>query len=120
MQFADNSQNDIYAAVKTPSGGSSANDLLTGDLSEFQSQTGYTPPQGTQSTVISGENWNYQIITYQNQSSGQVEQVVIYATIHQGKGFIIELQAPQSQFPAINSQFFAPMLGRFQFVAPGQ
>lgn len=119
-QFTDGSQTDIYAAVKTPSGGTSANDLLNGDLAEFQSKPGYTPPQGTQSTTISGENWSYEVTSYQNQASGQVEQVVIYATIHQGKGYIIELQAPQSQFPTINSQFFAPMLGRFQFVTPGQ
>lgn len=116
-QFTDPSQGDIFAAVKTPSGGSSASDLLNAAISEFSSQPGYTPPQPAQSATIGATNWDYQTITYQ--ANGQTEQVNIYATIYQGKGFVIELQAQQVQFSTIYPQFFAPMLTRFQFVTPG-
>lgn len=117
-QFSDTSQTDIYAAVKTPSGGSSATDLLTADTTEFSSQPGYVGPQATQSATIGGTNWTYQTISYQ--ANGQTEQVNIYATVNQGKGYIIELQAEAAQFSTIYTQYFTPMLTRFQFVAPAQ
>ena len=117
-QFIDPSQTDIYAAVKTPSGGTSATDLLNADTNEFSSQPGFQGPQSTQSATIGGTNWSYQTIFYQ--FNGQMEQVNIYATIYQGKGYVIELQAQQAQFSTIYAQYFAPMLTRFQFVTPGQ
>jgi len=116
-QFTDTSQTDIYAAVKNPSGAASANDLLTGDTGEFSSQNGYTQPQPAQSATIGGTNWSYQTFTYQ--PNGQTEQVNVYATIYQGKGYVIELQAQQAQFSTIYAQYFSPMLTRFQFVASG-
>jgi hypothetical protein len=39
----------------------------------------------------------------------------VYATVHQGKAYIIELQAPDAQFDSANTQYFEAMLGRFQF-----
>lgn len=117
-QFTNPSQTDIYAAVKTPSGATSVNDLLAADASEFSSQNGYAAPTSTQNTTIAGTNWNYQTFTYQ--PGATVEQVTIYATIYQNKGYIIELQAPQGQFSTITGQYFNAMTSRFQFVAPGQ
>lgn len=117
-QFTNPTQPDTYAAVKTPSGGASVTDLLSADASEFSSQPGYQAPQSTQNITIGGTNWSYQTIFYQ--ANGQMEQVNIYATIYQSKGYVIELQASQAQFATAYGQFFSPMLTRFQFVAPGQ
>lgn len=117
-QFTDAAQTDTYAAVKTPGGSASATDLLTADTGEFSNQPGFQGPQGTQSATIGGTNWSYQTIFYQ--SNGQIEQVNVYATIYQGKGYVIELQAQQSQFAPAYAQYFTPMLTRFQFAAPGQ
>lgn len=117
-QFTDAAQTDTYAAVKTPGAGASATDLLAADTAEFSTQPGYQGPQGTQSATIGGTNWSYQTIFYQ--LNGQIEQVNVYATISQGKGYVIELQAQQSQFATVYGQYFAPMLTRFQFAAAGQ
>jgi hypothetical protein len=117
IQFTNPGNADtIYAAVKTPSSGSSsASDLISADVANFSGQTNFTGPQSVLSATIGGENWSYSIITYQLNS--QTEQVNIYATIHQGKGYVVELQAAQAQFPSINTQFFGPMIASFQFVA---
>lgn len=116
IQFTNPGNTDIiYAAVKTPSGGApSASDLLTADIANFSSQPGFQGPQSVLSKTIGGENWSYSILTYQLNS--QTEQVNIYATIHQGKSYVIELQAAQAQFPSIDSQDFELMLTSFQFV----
>jgi len=81
----------------------------------FSSQPGYSAPTPTPSsnTTIGGENWSYQIAYYQ--LNGQTERIEVYATVHQGKAYIIELQAPDSQFDTINMQYFERMLARFQF-----
>ncbi len=103
-------------AVKTPSAGAtSASDLLAAEAVNFSSQTGYQSPQNLPSVTIGGENWNAQVLYYQ--INGQTEQVNIYATIHQGKGYVIELQAGQTQFPSATTQYFGPMIASFQFVA---
>jgi hypothetical protein len=63
--------------------------------------------------TIGGENWSYEIATYQN--SGVAEEVMVLATVHGNNAFIIELQAPQQQFQTIDSTYFENMLNRFQF-----
>ena len=110
----------IYAAVKTPSlaGTQTTSDLITADLTNFSSKTDFQGPQSVLNTTIGGESWDYSTITYL--LNGHMEQVNIYAVVHQGKGYVIELQAAQDQFSSINSQYFAPMFASFQFVAPTQ
>lgn len=117
-QFSTTSAVDtVYAAVKTPSTtATSASDLLSADIATFSGQTNFQGPQSILSTTIGGENWSYSTITYQ--LSGHTEQVNVYATIHQNKGYVIELQASQDQFSTINTQYFRPMLASFQFVTP--
>lgn len=106
----------IYAAVKTPStNATSASDLLTADEANFSNQPGYQGPQSAPSVTIGGENWNAEVLYYQ--LNGQTEEVNIYATIHQGKGYVIELQAAQAQFSTIMTQYFSLMITSFQFVA---
>ncbi len=73
-------------------------------------------PTTSSNATIGGENWTYQIAYYQ--SNGQTERIEVYATLYQGKAYIIELQAPDAQFDAANTQYFESMLGRFQFQQP--
>ena len=115
VQFFNPSQTDIYAAFKTPgTTTSTASNLVSTDLQTgFASQPGYVPPTTSENTTIGGENWTYQIAHFNINS--QVERIEVFATVHQGKAYIIELQASDSQFDTLNSQYFATMIGRFQF-----
>lgn len=117
VQFTNPAQGDQYASFKTPGQTASpAGDLVTGDLqTNFATRPGYTPPASTSTTTISGETWATAIAYYQSDAQ-QKERVEVFATVHQGKAYIIELQAPDSQFDAVNNQYFNYMLGRFQFL----
>jgi hypothetical protein len=115
IQFLNPAQQDEYAAFKTPGTTTSTADaLVSTDLqTSFASKPGYAPPTGTQSTTIGGVTWVYQSASYQLNS--QPEQIEVYATVYQGKGYVIELQAASSQFSTVNTQYFATMIGSFQF-----
>lgn len=115
-QFTNPSQSDEFAAFKTPGATTmTADQLVSSDLNSFFSQSGNITPTPTPSsnTTIGGENWVYQTSYYQ--LNGQTERIEVYATVHQGKAYIIELNAPSAQFDAVNMQLFESMLGRFQF-----
>lgn len=115
-QFTNPSQTDELAAFKTPGMTSmDAGQLVNNDLSNFSTQPGYTTPTPTASSnaTIGGENWSYQIAYYQ--LNGQNTRIEVYATVHQGKAYIIELQAIDSNFDMVNTQYFERMLARFQF-----
>jgi hypothetical protein len=115
LQFLNPAQQDEYAAFKTPGVTTSTADaLIMNDLqANFATKPGYTPPTGTQSTTIGGVTWVYQIASYQ--LNNQPEQIEVYATVYQGKGYVIELQAASSQYSTVNTQYFATMIGSFQF-----
>ncbi len=115
-QFTNPSQADEFAAFKTPGmTTNNAGQLVNNDLSNFSSQSGYTEPTPTPSSnaTIGGENWSYQIAYYQ--LNGQTTRIEVYATVHQGKAYIIELQAIDSNFDMVNAQYFERMLARYQF-----
>jgi zinc ribbon protein len=116
-QFTNPSQLDEFAAFKTPGTTSStAGQLVNTDLTNnFSSLPGYIAPTPAPSSnaTIGGENWYFQTAFYQ--SNGQAERIEVYATVHQGKAYIIELQALDAQFDAANTQYFERMLARFQF-----
>ena len=117
VQFLNPSQQDQYAAFKVPTiqGNANASDLVNTDLQNvFASQSGYTAPTSTSVTTIGGETWTYAIAYYQ--LNGQKERVAVYATIHAQKGYVIELQAADSQFDPVNTQYFSIMIARFQFL----
>ena len=120
IQFTDPSPPDVYAAFKTPGATTNnAGTLVNTDLqTNFASKPGYTPPTASATTTIGGENWTYAIAHYQ--LNNQMERIEVFATVHQGKAYIIELQAPESEFDAMNSQYFEMMLGRFQFLQSAQ
>jgi hypothetical protein len=115
-QFTNPSLSDEFAAFKTPGATTlTADQLVSSDLNGFFSRLGNITPTPTPSsnTTIGGENWVYQTAYYQ--LNGQTERIEVYATVHQGKAYIIELDASNAQFDAVNMQFFESMLGRFQF-----
>lgn len=95
----------------------SAQNILAGDLQGFANQPGYTPPQGgPTASTIAGETWVSSMATYQlSVTDTTKERVVVYATVHAQKAYIIELQAPDTQFDTVNNQYFVNMIGRFQF-----
>ena len=122
VQFTNPAQTDEYAAFKTPGvTSSSASQLVTNDLqTNFAGKPDYQPITSTagSTATIGGETWTYESATYQNpEQNNTVEQITVFATVHQGKAYIIELQAPQSLYGTVNAQYFTPMLTRFQFEA---
>ncbi|MBV9617529.1 MAG: zinc-ribbon domain-containing protein [Ktedonobacteraceae bacterium] len=125
VQFADPATPEVYASFKTPGATSSApNDVLMNDVqSTFGSQPGYaapTPPAAANAT-IGGAPW-YAIATNYNDTQNQPVHVEVYATVYQGKAYIIELQSPDTnnQFDSMKQQFFVNMLVKFQFVPTTQ
>jgi zinc-ribbon domain len=118
VQFLNPTQQDQYATFKVPpiQGDANASNLVDVDLQQvYVSNTGYTAPTSKSITTIGGETWTYAIAYYQ--LSGQKERVEVFATIHAKKGYVIELQAADSQFDAVNKQYFAIMIARFQFLS---
>ncbi|MBV9708391.1 MAG: zinc-ribbon domain-containing protein [Chloroflexi bacterium] len=110
------SNQDQFASFKAPGPTSSAaGDLVMSDLqTNFAYREGYQPPTSASTTTIGNETWVTQTVYYQN--NNQRMRLDVYATVHQGKAYIIELQAQDAQFMSINAQYFATMLGKFQFV----
>jgi hypothetical protein len=122
IQFIDTAQPDAYAVFKTlgPVSGS-ANELINNDLqTNFAPQPGYIAPKQTSTTTISGETWATSVAYHDGKpgpdGTPTQERVEIFTIVHQGKGYIIELQAPDTQFDTVNTQSFENMLGRFQFL----
>jgi hypothetical protein len=116
-QFTNPTQSDQYASFKAPGPtNSSANDLVNNDLqTNFASKTGYTAPTTTSSTTISGTTW-ITAVAYYLSDTQQKERVQVFATVYQQKAYIIELQAPDSQFDGVNSQYFNLMINHYQFL----
>lgn len=115
VEFANPKAPDEYAAFKvTAASGDKASDLVNTDLqSNFASKQDYVAPAGLQTTTIGGVTWVESIATYT--LNGQTERIEVYATVRQGKNYLIELQAPDNQFDNVNSKYFVTMLGNFQF-----
>lgn len=115
VQFTNPSVQDQYAAFKVAgSTSATANQLVDTDLqNNFASNSGYSPPTSSQSTTIGGVTWVYATATYD--LSGQTERIQVYATVRQGKSYIIELEAADSDFDTVNTKSFETMLGSFQF-----
>ena len=113
VMYTNPTTTDQYAAFKTPGATSQNADYwVTTDL---QTNFHVTPPS-LSTTTIGGETWAYAIAQYQSPSNVK-EQIEVFATVHQGKAYIIELQASVDQFSTVNTKYFAKMLGSFQFVS---
>ena len=113
--YNSNLQNDVYAIFRTPGQASdTANNLVANDLNTYYaSKTGYAVASSFANRTIGGENWSYEVSTYQN--SGLAEEIVVFATVHASNAFIIELQAPQQLYLTVDSTYFENILNRFQF-----
>ncbi len=116
MQFTSPNEADIYAAFKALGASqSTASTIAMNDLQTYYaSQPGYTVTQPGSTATISGETWFNATATYQ--LNGQTERIIVYAIIHQGNAYTIDLQAPDSQFDTINAQYFNVMLSKYQFL----
>jgi hypothetical protein len=121
IQFANPAAVDQSATFKAlgPTAGAPS-DIVQMDLQQnFANKTGYTVVTPNSTAHIGGETWFRAVITYQvanTQGTPQTEYVEVYGDVHQGKGFILELQASQDQFPAVNTQYFENITGRFLFL----
>jgi hypothetical protein len=115
IAFKDPQQTDAYAIFRTPGPATSdAITLIKNELSaNYASNPGYRAPTTTSSTIISGESWTYQTASYQ--LNGATEQVQVYAIVHGGKAFIIDLEWPALQFATFFTNTFQPMLNSFRF-----
>ena len=116
VQFVNPAPADQSATFKTPGATtSSPNDLVANDLQQnFATKPGYTVVTQASTASIGGETWFEQVITYQA-TPPQVEQVEVYANVHQGKAYILELQASQDQFTAVTPNFVT-IKNQFQFL----
>ncbi len=98
----------------------SASDVVTEDLQKnFASRTGYVAPTSSPTAApfaIGGDStWVYTTATYQS-TENQPVTVQVYGVLRDGKAYIIELQALQSQFESmVYPQYYQPMLQKFQF-----
>ncbi len=97
---------------------SSADELLRGELqATFADKPDFSNPASTTIRTIGGETWVGTQFTYQGDAQ-QDEYVAIFATVHQGKGYLIEMQAAASdeeQFHAGYDTYYVPMLNKFRF-----
>ena len=116
VQFLNPAATEQSATFKTPGATtSSPNDLVANDLQQnFATNSGYTVVTPTSTASIGGETWFEEVITYQGTGS-QIEQVEVYANVHQGKAYILELQASQDQFTAVTPNFVT-IKNQFQFL----
>jgi len=116
IQFANPAAVDQSATFKTPGPTAGASsDLVQMDLQQnFMNKSGYTVVTPNSTVHIGGETWFREVITYQG--TPQQEYVEVYGDVHGGKGFILELQASTDQFPAVNTQYFENITGRFLFL----
>jgi len=115
IQFINPAQSDEFITFRTPqTAANSASDVVVTDLQTYYgNKSGYTLSPQSSSVTISGETWIESYATYQGDT--QQEKVVAYGTIHAGKSYVIEFQAPDSQFEQVNSQYFTNVISRYQF-----
>ena len=115
IQFINPAQADEFITFRTPqTSANSASDVVANDLqTNYASKPDYTPSPQSSSVTISGETWIESIATYQG--NAQKERIEVFGTIHAGKSYVIELQAPDAQFDQANTQYFENVTGRFQF-----
>jgi zinc-ribbon domain len=125
VQFTNPTMTEVDAAFKAPGAtGASATDVLMNDLqTNFASKPGYAPPTPppAANATIGGAPW-YAVATSYNDDQNQPVHVEVYATVYQGKAYIIELQAPDgsNQFDGVKQQYFVNMLVKYQFLATAQ
>ncbi|MEO6889173.1 MAG: hypothetical protein ABI456_07970 [Ktedonobacteraceae bacterium] len=113
VHFTHPTDPETLANFKTPGPATqTADQLVNADIQTLNPHPTDISPNTT--TTIGGTTWTSAIAHYQ--PGTQIDRVQVYATVYQGKAYIIELQAPETAFNDMNNQFFVTMLGTFQFV----
>jgi hypothetical protein len=115
IQFVNPVQTDQYVLFKGQGPtASDAGTLVNNELQvSYANQPGYTAPTSTSAATVSGETWIKAVAYYQGTS--QQEEVEVLATVHGNKAYVIDLNAPSSQFVAVNGQAFVYILEKLQF-----
>ena len=129
IEFCDDCTNPGYIVqVNTPSNlgdvgpppnQSSAADWVTYALNGLASnlQSGTLTVQGpAQAIVIGGVVWQSGGATVSDSSGGARFRVQVYATVYEGKPYILVLSTTEDRFTAGTIQFFGPMLQSFEFI----
>jgi hypothetical protein len=129
IEFCDDCTNPGYIVqVNTPSNlgdvgpppnQSSAADWVTYALNGLAShlQSGTLTVQGPQQPiVIGGVVWQSGGAVVSDSTGGARFRVQVYATVHEGKPYILVLSTTEDRFTAGTIQFFGPMLQSFEFV----
>jgi hypothetical protein len=116
VQFVNPNPTDQTATFKTTGATpGTATDLVTSDIQQnFATKPGYTVVTPASTASIGGETWFEEVITYQG-TTQQIEQVEVYANVHQSKAYILELQASADQFATVSATDFATIKTQFQF-----
>lgn len=129
IEFCDDCDNPGYIVqVNTPSNlgdvgppanQSSAADWVTYALNGLASrlQSGTLKTLGPQQPiVIGGVVWQSGGALVTDSSGSARFRVQVYATVHEGKPYILVLSTTEDRFTAGTIQFFGPMLQSFEFV----
>ena len=129
IEFCDDCTNPGYIVqVNTPSNlgdvgpppnQSSAADWVTYALNGLAShlQSGTLTVQGPQQAiVIGGVVWQSGGATVSDSGGGVRFRVQVYATVYEGKPYILVLSTTEDRFTAGTIQFFGPMLQSFEFI----
>ncbi len=112
IRFTSPDSGEIFASFKASGPTTQTPDqLVASDIQALQPAATNISP--TTTTTIGGTTWRAAAADYQ---PGQVDHIQVYATVYQGKAYLIEIQAPQASFQQMNNQFFATMLATFQFL----
>ena len=116
VQFVNTNPSDQMAIFKT-SGTATvhADALVANELQQnFATKNNYQVVTPAAADSLGGETWFKEVITYQD--DGQpTEMVEVYANVHQGKSFILDLQAAANDFEAVTTSNFAIIKSQFQF-----
>ncbi len=116
VQFVNTNPSDQMAIFKTLSAAAGdPNALVARELQQnFATKNNYQVVTPVATDSLSGETWFKEVITYQEDGQPK-EMVEVYANVHQGKAFILELQAAVDDFEAATTQNFATIKSQFQF-----
>ncbi|GCE16331.1 hypothetical protein KDK_01310 [Dictyobacter kobayashii] len=121
-QFVNPQQPDqiaVYKRLDNPT--MAADQLLAAEIqTTYASKPGYEAPQPPtgQAATIGGETWSTATIAYMSDNQTK-EHVAVCVTVHQGKIFVMEFQAPDAQFAQVSTAYYNIMIGKFQFIQTG-
>jgi len=129
IQFYDSVQSTYVVTIlpANPNGAPSASDatvaalnlvnLTLGGIQQEESVQNFERITGpTPSVQVGGQTWQSGIATFgPNNATNRVQ---VYATVYDGKPFVITLVAPDNLFETGQELYFEPMLATFQFLPP--